>query len=425
MTYFYPSLLQTANNIKTNSWFDIKHYKNESYNRKRKKKTVNYNYIETLKIKLYPTDEQKNIINLWMEDCVFLYNMTNLYIKTSLTNQNKKQILNFINLRKNMNDTIRTICDYNNLNKHTADYVVKHCVEMYKSAISNKKYIDKFDIKDMKLSKRRFNLVIEPASISKKHNAIFIKELGEIKSSLPLNNITQNSILQYDSFKKTYIIISPKNVNKTNVVDHNKKCGIDIGVRTFLTVYSKSDVYEIGTDTNKIIDRANKRLDSIKSSLDKKIINNKQYTKLWIKYSDKIKNKIEDMHNKTAKFLLTQFETIVIGKVSIKKMVSNLEGNLYEIVKRRLLKLSHYKFRMKLKQMSVKYDNNIVEHNEYLTSKNCSKCEITNDNLGSSKIFNCNHCNLSIDRDINASINIYKNRVLTRSSPLKKVDKSL
>lgn len=131
------------------------------------------------------------------------------------------------------------------------------------------------------------------------------------------------------------------------------------------------------------------------------------------------------MHNKTAKFLLTQFETIIIGKVSIKKMVSNLEGNLHEIVKRRLLKLSHYKFRMKLKQMSVKYDNNIIEHNEYLTSKNCSNCKTTNDNLGSNKIFNCKHCNLSIDRDINASINIYKNRVLTRSSPLKKVGNSI
>jgi putative transposase len=425
MTYFYPSLLQAANNIKTNSWFDIKHYKNESYNKKRKKKTVNYSYVETIKIKLFPTENQKNIINKWMNNCVLLYNMTNLYLKTLLTNQNKKQLLNFYNLRKNMESTIRTICEFDNLNKHTADYVVKHCMEMYKSAISNHKSIDRFNIKDLNFNKRRYNMVIEPNSISKKYNAIFIKELGEMKTSLPLSNITQNSILQYDAIKKTYIIISPKNVNKTNIVEHNKKCGIDIGVRTFLTVYSKSDVYEIGTNTNKKIDKMNERLDKIKSSYDNMIINKKQYTKLWTKYSDKIINAIEDMHNKTAKFLLTNYEKIVIGKVSIKKMVSNLEGNLHETVKRRLLRLSHYKFRMKLKQMSVKYENNIIEHDEYLTSKNCSKCGKTNDNLRSNKIFDCVNCNLSIDRDINASINIYKNRILKRSNPLKLVDTRL
>ncbi len=39
-----------------------------------------------------------------------------------------------------------------------------------------------------------------------------------------------------------------------------------------------------------------------------------------------------------------------------------------------------------------------------------------------SKVFCCNNCKLNIDRDINASINIYKNRILTSSSPSKKVN---
>ena len=49
-------------------------------------------------------------------------------------------------------------------------------------------------------------------------------------------------------------------------------------------------------------------------------------------------------------------------------MISNVTGNLQAITKRRLIALSHYKFREKL----------------------------------------------CIDRDINASINIYKNEILTR-----------
>jgi transposase len=219
---------------------------------------------------------------------------------------------------------------------------------MYKSAYSNCKSIDKFTIKDLKLDRRRKNLVIEPASVSKNNNAIFIRELGEINSSQPLNTITQNSVLQYDSYKKTYYIITPKTATKTVDVYQHKKCGVDIGVRTFLTVFSKTETYEIGTKTNYIIDKTNKRLDNIRSSYDQQLITKKQFSKLYTKYNDKLKNKITDMHNKTSNFLLSNFNTIMIKKISIKQMVSNLTGNLQEIIKRHLLALSHYKLKIKL-----------------------------------------------------------------------------
>ena len=52
--YIYPSLLQ-ASNINTNSWFDIKRYKNNAYNKKKKKYTVNYTYVNTTKIMIFFT----------------------------------------------------------------------------------------------------------------------------------------------------------------------------------------------------------------------------------------------------------------------------------------------------------------------------------------------------------------------------------
>ena len=72
---------------------------------------------------------------------------------------------------------------------------------------------------------------------------------------------------------------------------------------------------------------------------------------------------------------------------------------------------------MKLKSMAKKYGNKIIEHNEYLTSKSCCNCGNIKDNLGSSKIYKCDKCNMNLDRDINAAINIYENRILSRSNP--------
>lgn len=407
----YPTLLQSSNKLNSHSWFDINVRKNFHKSRKKNNISYEYDYITTLKIKLNLTLIQQNIIKLWMNDCIDIYNLTNNYIKQNLdiTHNNFKSLVNFIKLRGVLNDNIKKICKINNLNKHTGDYMVKHCVEMYKSAYSNlkQKHITSFDIKDLDKNRRRKNLIIEPISVSKCKNSIFMRILDKIESSLPLNAIKKNSILQYDSYKNTYIIISPLEIHKTTLLKQYKKCGIDIGVRTFMTVYSPEVCYEIGTNTNKIIDIINKRLDKIICSKDGKKITESKYNKLFIKYSDKKRNLINDLHNKVSRFLMSKFETINIGKVSTKKMVSNLTGNLHDIVKRRLMALSHYKFRMKLHQMKIKYNTTVNEIDEYMTSKKCCNCGNINKKLKGEKIYKCNKCKIIIDRDINASLNIY------------------
>jgi transposase len=172
-------------------------------------------------------------------------------------------------------------------------------------------------------------------------------------SSLPFkNNISGNSILQYDTYKRSFIIISPHKEKVTTRVKHYKKCGIDIGVRTFLTTYNRNESYEIGTNTNRIIDRSNKRIDKLNSYIEDNLLTTRKYKDILMKYSDKLKNKMDDMRNKAANFLLKRYDKINIGNVSIKRMLSNTTGNLYKKVKRRLVALSHYKFRMKLKAMA-------------------------------------------------------------------------
>lgn len=189
----YPTLLQSSNIIDSHSWFDIKVRKN--FNKSKNKNNVyyEYDYINTLKIKLKLTEYQQNIIKLWLDDCIDIYNFTNQYIKENLDNnyKNFKTLVNFIKLRSILNNNIRNVCSKNNLNKHTGDYAVKHCVEMYKSAYSNlkNKNIKTFNIKNLEKNRRRKNLIIEPASVSKNKNSIFIKILDKIESSLSLNLI--------------------------------------------------------------------------------------------------------------------------------------------------------------------------------------------------------------------------------------------
>lgn len=402
MNFVYPTLLQSANNVQSYSWFDIKERKNP-LKIERKYVKFKYKYKDTFKYELFLTKEQKTKLLLWLDDCIDVYNLTNQYIKNNHLTEND---VNYYKLRKTLNNNLYNICNKNGMRKHTADYALKHCVEMYKSAFTNNG--DKeFNIKDLDKSRRRKNLVIEPANFKCTNEVNTFFNLGHIESSFEFRNIKRNSTLQYDSHKNSFIIITP--IDKENIKELKKynKCGIDIGVRTFLTTYSQDASYEIGTNNNKMIDNLNNRLDKIKSNHDKKIINEKKYKYIYTKYSDKLENKIKDLHNKAANFLLKNYDIINIGKVSTKSMVSNLTGNLQAITKRRLYALSHYKFRMKLIQMAEKFKTTVNEINEYMTSKKCHNCENLKNDLGSNKIYNCEKCGLNIDRDINAAINIF------------------
>ena len=55
---WFPTLLQVANNIKSNSWFNILQ-KNNPNNINIKLSVINNTYIKTMKFPIYPTQEQK------------------------------------------------------------------------------------------------------------------------------------------------------------------------------------------------------------------------------------------------------------------------------------------------------------------------------------------------------------------------------
>lgn len=427
---WFPKHNSIPKSINTFSCYDHVKYNNTKYTII--DEHIDTSFLKTFKLKIYPTINQTTIINNWFSIVNQVYNYTNKYIKDNICIPNYyvdknniiiydfkfisdtkkiKDTLNFINLRKKLNNFISELHNNSTIPRHTLDYSVKLCVEMYKSLYSNFKNgnIKHFNVKDINNKRRRFNLTLEPQNFNKKKNAFCFKVLDLMKSDKKFNSlkINHNVILQYDTIKKGQYLLIPIDYNNKIHVFREEKCGIDIGVRTFMTIYSKNKCVEIGKDICNKIDYYNKKIDKLKSDNELKKIKDKKYKKAKLKYQDKINNKIVDMHKKVTNYLLKNYETINIGKVSIKNMVSNLKGNIKEITKRRLLKLSHYRFREYLKLNSSKYGNKINEIDEYMTSKTCHNCKNIKKDLGSKKIYECEKCKIKLDRDINASINIY------------------
>lgn len=405
---WFPSLLLSSNDINSNSWFDIKEIKNETIQPKMVNRQLpeKIEYTKAVKIPIYPNKKQQKILYTYFETITKTYNLTNEYLKKH--SKEDKTILRLDTIRKALDTQLKDIHSKTKLNRHTIDYSVKHCIEMYKACYSRflKTNIE-FNIRNLEMDRNRLNLVIEPTAFSKKINGFFITQLGYMRSEKKLRDFKHNCILQYQRDTKRYYIIVPNDSINWLSNSRYSKCGIDLGVRTFATLYSPEKTVEIGNNMKPIMNLYFKRMDKLNSNHDSKVINDVLYKKILNKLGNKMRNRMDDLHKKVSSYLTLNYKEIIIGKMSTKSMVSNVSSNIRDITKRALMTLQFYKFNDKLKFMAIKNGCNVKFINEYKTTKTCHNCHTENNNVGGCHIFKCNHCNIELGRDINASINIY------------------
>lgn len=404
-------------NVNTNSWFDINVVTNKTKHQYISKKRPINKYLKCNKIQIFPDATQKKIILSWMNLFIDMYNDTNYFLnnhiydfKKKKIKKNKNEYLNFRKLRDNHIKNNKKILCKNKINKHLLDEAINHNVAKHKTSITN--YLDNninfFRLRNMKKIRRKKILIIESRLFSKSKNGFCTSVLKNIKSTSSLKDVKKTSILQYDKHTRKFILYVPVENESTNQINRSYKCGIDPGIRTFLTCYSKNKVIEIGNNCYDNLRKNYKQIDIVNKKYKEKNIRKKAYDKCINRNYDKINNKIKDLHFKTSNYLCKLYDNITIGKLSTKRIISN-NNNLNKKSKRSVCSLSHFRFREILEYQCIKNNVKLKIVDESYTTKTCSNCSTIND-VGKEKIFSCSNCLMRCDRDVNAAKNIYNKK---------------
>jgi len=153
-----------------------------------------------------------------------------------------------------------------------------------------------------------------------------------------------------------------------------------------------------------------------KLALKQKGSNNRNKQKKLIgKTYQKITNIREDFQHNLSKKLIRDYDKIIVEDLNIKNM---LEAKGFEVNKSNIQDASWGKFIEKLTYKAESADKLIVKVNPRNTSKMCSKCGKINKRLALvDRIYKCEACGFTTDRDINAAKNI---RTLGTSVAIKK-----
>ena len=270
-----------------------------------------------------------------------------------------------------------------------------------------------------------FNVRCDVSANGKRPSRIYLKgngklqiptigdvRFGSARSGFNLSCKKQIANISFDG-KYWYLSYTEDvDTQATNLPDYTKGVGIDLGIKTLATVSDGTKVPNIKTFRRVRI--LNKRLKRLQRKVSRKYLINKcnkhNKTKNIIKLEKRIKLihrslkniRINHIRKFVSELIKKQPQYISIEDLNVKGMMRNKH------LAKDIANCSFYTIKEHLIRKS-KERNIIVRLVDrfYPTSKTCSNCGGYKKNLKlSQRVYHCNSCQVKIDRDFNASLNI-------------------
>ncbi|NBP00488.1 MAG: transposase [Proteobacteria bacterium] len=350
----------------------------------------------TRKIKLYPTQQQKQKLKMAFGAARWTYNKCLERIIKAECKVNVKDLRKLCVNNANINDKWLLDTPYDVRDEALRDLYKSYQVDFKSGKAFKKQFRSKKDgFQTIVIHKKHWN-----------HKKGWYGALKTgLKSAEPLpKTLYTDSRLQMTSLNEFFLVIQtpPQYDNQVR----EDIVALDPGVRTFQTCYSPSGkVTEWGNGDMKNVMRLLKAHDKLQS-LCTKVNHSKRYKlqKAMKRILKRVRNRIDDIHRKCIKWLLDNHGLILIPVFGVKKMASS--KCLQKGTRRALYAWSHFLFRQRLLDKAKSYQKaRVLVVDESYTSRTCTRCGCVNSKY-SSKSFLCAKCGLDLDRDINGSRNV-------------------
>lgn len=384
------------------------------------------------KIRLIPTNEQE--ILFWKSAGVarwaynyFLAEQEKCYAEYLKNNKQGRAFIRETEVRKYINNVLKptTHSWLKEVGSNVMKQGVKDANEAYRKYFQGLAQKPKFKSRH----KSRISFYVNYESLVRKQNGFQGEKIGFVKTTEPLPKLPKgkkysNPHISFDG-KYWYLSVGYEVKEKQESLNHHS-LGIDLGIRE-LAVCSDGKKYK-NINKTKRVRQLEKRLHREQRKLSRmleaniecyKYTGNKRYP-VWIRPLKECKNiqkqnakirllhkKLSDIrnnhiHQTTSGIVKTKPSRIVMETLNVKGMMKNKH------LSKAIAQQKFYEFKRQIEYKSQLFGIEFVEADRfYPSSKKCSCCGNIKHNLRlSDRIYRCENCGLTIDRDYNASINL-------------------
>lgn len=348
------------------------------------------------KIRIYLDANQRNLVRQWFGVSRLVFNTTIKYLQESNTKANWKAI------KGKILNGLPAFCK-------AVPYQIKSiAVKDACKAVGNakQKYKKTGQIQKVKfrLRKNPYQSCYIPKS-AVKQKGIYHTILGQLKYAEAIPNEFGDCRLV--RAHGVYYICIPEEVATTCTENQGRVVAIDPGVRTFTTFFSETSIGKIGEGDFSRIQRLCHHLDDLISRSSKaKAGQKRRMRKAASKLRQKIRNLIDELHHKVARFFVDHFDVILLPTFETSQMASKAHRKIKSKTVRNMLSFSHYRFKTFLKHKAFETGKLVIDVCEAYTSKTVSWTgEVLN--IGGAKSIRSKIDGQVMDRDYNGARGIF------------------
>ena len=369
------------------------------------------------KIRICPDRQQRAKLKLWFDAARFTYNHT-----IELLNSDGAPKASWLGVKK---DILTRLPDWTK----PVPYEVKSnavrdaCLAVSAVKKFNKQLKadkDKWFRQEEDFAKAHFRsrrddsqtIFIHASALS--HRGVYHTLLGELKKREPIPHAHGDAKLtlrhhQYHlsvPFKKMGPHISESNL-RPQAPDQVRVVALDPGVRNFITWFSEDGCGKLGEQDFGRIQRLCQHQDNLLSRAtqapSRKRRNMRRATE---RMTVRIQSLINELHHKTARYLVDNFDVILLPAFETSDMVARGQRRIRSKTVRNLLSFAHHRFRNFLKHKASENGRTVLIVNEAYTSKTVSWTGEINHKLGGRRTVRSSD-GRRMDRDHNGARGIF------------------
>lgn len=375
--------------------------------------------IKSYKVRIFPTKDQEQLIYKHIGCCRFIWNyMLDLQ---NTRYKNKEKYLSAFDMIKLLTP-LKKQEEYKWLNEVSNRSLCNICIDLDK-AFKNlfKKIKKRPKFKSKKISRLAYPLCYNNTYF-KSSDTLHIEKLGKVKCKTDFNfplgrgiKITDPRLINQNG--KWLVCFGMESENQASTLT-DKPMGIDLGIKELMVVaYGDEEIIFHNINKSKKMRLLEKRRKHTERSIARKYRTNNSYEKTnnIIKEENKLRKlyakqtniRNNYIHQSTHKLVSLLPSKVVMEDLNVSGMMKNkhlskaiMDAKFYEIIRQ---------MQYKCEWLGIPF---LQVNRFYPSSKTCSCCGTVKHNLKlKDRIFTCESCGLTIDRDYNAALNLQRYKI--------------
>lgn len=229
--------------------------------------------------------------------------------------------------------------------------------------------------------------------------SVTLSKMGEVKTILhrPIEGEINTCNIRRHSTGKWYVSFSCE-VTDVPLPESGEMVGIDVGLTSFATLSTseKIDNPRFFRTDEKALAKAQRKM----SKFEKGTPERNKARKVVSHIHERIANRRSNFAHQLSRRIVNRFGTIAVEDIKTNRMVHN------HCLSKSILDASWGQFDSYLAYKAASAGRRYIAVNPAYTTQDCSGCGHRQIVALSERIYHCPCCNLTIDRDHNASLNI-------------------